>query len=356
MLCIAAFIILTIIVSLVPIIRIFNKKVADSIWKLFKKALYCVSRRATFRKCDSSFKDDIKNTILRKVVLKRPKMIKPLSIIIEITATLIIVISLWSVLIGVKSLLSLYVYGTCDISRPASCSLSGESCGIDSAPINFRQNPIKWTRNWFTQFGNIIVNIPTRMRTWDANKFIPENSLPYNEFRWRTTALKISDPGCIACQNSFRNKLEAGFFEEHNVALMLYPIKYPDGEFVFANSYLITSYIEAARLNRLENSERPIEWLMIERLFTGKDDNGREFQALFNVSFNEQEAREVLESWLKDFGYSESEIREIAELADSDKVREIIERNRDIVNNEIRTKQIPTTIYNGRRREGLFER
>ena len=355
MLCIAAFIILAIIVSLVPIIRIFNKKAADSIWKLFKKALYCVSRRATFRKCDSSFKDDVKNTILRKIVLKRPKMIKPLSIIIEITATLIIIVSLWSVLVGVKSLLSLYVYGTCNLSQPAACAITNEACGIDSAPIYFRQNPIKWAGNWFGRFGDIIVNIPTRMRRWDANEFIPKNSLPYNEFSWRSNALIITDPGCTACQNAFRNKLDAGFFDRYNVALLLYPIKNPDGEFAFANSYLITSHIEAARLNRLKDSKRPIEWLIIERLFTGKDADGREYRVLFNVSYNEETARKVLESWLKDFGYSASEIREISRLADSDKVREIIENNMYIVDNKVRTIQIPTTIFNGRRRIGVFD-
>jgi len=354
MVCIAAFVILAVIVLCIPVIRIFSKKTANSIWNLFKKATYCVTRRVTFRKCDSSFKSDIKNSILRKVVLKRPKWVKPLSVIIETLAAFIVVISIWSLLVAAKSGLSLFVYGTCDIATPSSCSLSGEACSIDSQPIDFWQNPIKWTGNWFAEFGDVIVNIPTRLRNWDANDYISQNAQPYNEFGWKSNALDILDPGCVVCQQSFRNQLSGGFFDKYNVALMLYPIKDPDGDYKFANSYLITSYIEAARLKRLENSERPIEWLIIEKLFTEKDTDGREFQVAFNISYDEATARKVLENWLKEFGYSESEISEIANLAKSDQVRKIIEKNVSVMDNEIRSKRIPTMIFDGRRHDGMW--
>ena len=358
MVCIAAFVILAVIVLCIPIIRIFSKKTADSILSLFKKSTYCVSRRATFRKCDSTFKDDVKNSILRKVVLKRPKWVKPLSVIIEITAAAIVVISIWSLLVAAKSGLTLFVYGTCDMATPSSCSLSGEACSIDSQPVDFWKNPIKWTGNWFVEFGEAIADIPTRLQNWNANDYIPENARPYSEFAWRSNALDIMDPGCVVCKKSFQNQLKAGFFDKYNVALMLYPIPDPDGGYKFAKSYLITSYIEAARLKPLENSERPIEWLIIERLFTENDENDikkRDYQTMFNVSYSEDKAREVLESWLAEFGYSRSEVDEIAEIAKSDTVKKIIEKNIDVMDNEIKGKRIPTMVYDGKRHDGLWE-
>ncbi|MDR0957046.1 MAG: hypothetical protein LBM09_00500 [Candidatus Nomurabacteria bacterium] len=356
MVCIAAFIILAIIVLCLPIIRIFNKKTANSIWSLFKKATYCVGRRTTFRKCDSSFKDDVKNSILKKVVLKHPTWVKPLSRTIEITAVVIVVVSIWSLLVAAKAGVSLFVYGTCDVAQPSSCSLSGESCSIDSQPVDFLQDPLKWTGNWFAEFGDAIVNIPTRLKNWNADDYIPENAEPYNKFSWKKNALDILDPGCSVCRESFKNQLESGFFDKYNVAVMLYPIKNPDGEYKFANSYLITSYIEAARLRRLDGSERPIEWQILQRLFTEKDADGRDFQVAFNISYNEKRAREILAGWLADFGYSETQITEIAKLADSDEVREIIEKNMTVMNNEIKSKQIPTMIFDGKRHDGLFEK
>ncbi|MCL1876725.1 hypothetical protein FWF74_01705 [Candidatus Saccharibacteria bacterium] len=356
MVCIAAFVILALVVLCIPIIRIFSKKTADSIWALFKKSTYCVSRRATFRKCDSTFKDDVKNSILRKVVLKHPKWIKPLSAVIETAAVLIVIISIWSLLVAAKSGLSLFVYGTCDVAQPSACSLSGEACSIDSAPVDFWQNPLKWTGNWFAEFGDIIANIPTRLRHWDADDYIPKNARPYHEFAWKTNALDIVDPGCVVCQKSFKNQLKSGFFDKYNVAVIPYPIKDPDGGYKFANSYLITTYIEAARLKQL--ADRPIEWLIIEKLFTENDESDpkkRDYQSMFNVSYDENKARVVLESWLEDFGYSKSEITEIAALAKSDQVKKIIDKTYDIMDNKIKGKRIPTIIYDGKRHDGLFE-
>ncbi|MCL2173979.1 hypothetical protein FWH58_01610 [Candidatus Saccharibacteria bacterium] len=376
MVCIAAFIILAILVLSLPIVRLFNKKVADSIWKLFKKAAHCVSRRATFRKCDSTFKDDVKNSILRKVVIKHPTWVKPLSIIIETTSVLIILITIWSLLVGVKSLVSLYVYGTCNPSQPTSCVLdSSESCGIDSQPISFFENPIKWTGNWFVEFGEAIAAIPTRMKHWEARDYLPDNPSYYNEYdENKPIALDVLDPGCIICRRSYIAQKDSGFFDEYNVALLIYPIRDR-----FANSDLVGRYIEAARLTPREQLERfmmmdsyrptekdseayknyyhrPIEWLILDRMFTENTDDGDNFQNAFNFTYDDKKAREVLNDWLTDFGYSDEELAEILKLVDSDQIKKIIDQNRDIVDHQIKTKKIPTIIYDGRRHDGLFEK
>jgi len=374
MVCIAAFIVLAICVLSLPIIRIFNKKAAGSIWKLFKKSTYCVSRRATFRKCDSTFKDDVKNSILRKVVIKHPTWVKPLSVIIEIASVLVIFITIWSLLVGIKSLVSLYVYDTCNPSQPSACVLStSESCSIDSQPISFFENPLKWTGNWFAEFGGAIAAIPTRMKTWDARDFLPENPSYFNEYdASKPVALDILDPGCIICRRSYIAQKESGFMDKYNMAMLVYPIR--GG---FANSHLVSRYIEAAQLKPRKQLEllmtmnsylptekekeaykyynRPIDWLIIDRMFTGQTTDGDNFQNAFNYTYDDSMARKVLNDWLKDFGYTDQEVAEVVKLVDSDKVKKIIDKNRDIVDNQIKTKKIPTMIYNGRRHDGLFK-
>ena len=80
MICIAAFIILLLIWLFTPAMKLFGfKKQAENINKMFKKSLHCFSRRATFRACDSNFADEIKHSILRKLIVKHKKWVKPVS-------------------------------------------------------------------------------------------------------------------------------------------------------------------------------------------------------------------------------------------------------------------------------------
>ena len=355
MICIAAFIVLLLIVLCVPIIRIFNKKQADKIWKLFKKSTYCVSRRVTLRKCDSSFKDDIKNSILKKVVLKHPKWVKPICVAIEVTAVIIILLTIWSVLVVIKSGVSLYVYGTCTPNQPSACVLnSTQACSIDSNRVGFWENPIRWTGEWFGDFGAAFAAIPTRMKTWDARDYLPDPPNYFNKFdESKPIALDVFDPGCVICKKSFQNQLSGGFLDRNNVAMLVYPIRSGD-EYKFPNSFLITSYIEAVRLKPMESAPRPVEWLIVQRLFTENAPNGDNWQNAFNVAYNEIQAQRILITWLKDFGYNAEQIVLIERLAKSDQVKQIIEKNRDVVENQIKTRKIPTMIYDGRRHDGLF--
>lgn len=358
MVCIAAFIILGICVLTVPIIRIFSKKTADGIVKLFKSATHCFTRRVTFRACDTSFKDDVKNGLLRKVVLKHPNWVKPLSVAIEVASLLIVLITIWSLLVGVKSLVSLYVYGTCNPSNPSSCSLdSTESCTIDAAPIEFTKDPLGWVGNWFGEFGNAIKAIPTRMKHWEATDYVSETTSYYggrNESK--PVAVDIFDPGCQVCARSFQTQLDRGFFDKYNVAMLPYPIKSatsPSG-YKYPNSYLVTSYIVATMLHPLDDTDNPVAWQIIERMFTGQTENGDDYQDAFNMSYGSEKTEEVLQSWLADFGYSDEEIDEIAKLTSSDEVKQIIDSNTTLVNDEVQTKKIPTMIYDGKRHDGEF--
>lgn len=358
MVCVAAFIILALCVLPLPIIRLFNKKLADSIWHLFQKATHCFSRRVTLRTCDTSFKDDVKNSLLRRVVLKHPKWVKPLSGLIEFLSVLIIVLTIWSLAVGAKALVSLYVYGTCNPSSPASCSLdSSESCSIDAAPIEFNKEPIKWLGNWFGEFGNAIKAIPTRMKHWEAKDYLPEVTSYYGgEQSNKPLAIDIFDPGCITCLKSFKEQKSAGFFDKYSVALLPYPIKDSTTEsgYKFRNSGLVASYLIATELKPLKEENNPVAWQIVERMYTGKTDKGDSNQNAFNLAYSSKKADEVLQGWLKDFGYGGDQIKEIAELAKSDKVKKIMNQNYDLVNNKIQTKKIPTMIFDGRRHDGGF--
>jgi len=357
MVCVAAFVILAVVALSLPVIRLLNRKLAASIWGLFRKSASCVGRRVTLRKCDSSFKEDAKNSILRKVVLKRPKWVKPLSIIIETTAVLIVAVSVWSLLVAAKSGLALYVYGTCNLSQPSVCALTAvDACGIDREPIYFKKTPLKWTGNWFAEFGEIIGNIPARVKKWNAVDYIPTNARPYNDFSLDINfALDIIDPCCPPCMRSFQNELEDGFFDNNDVYLMPYPIRNPDGSYKLANSYLLTAYIEAVRLCPLTHGARPAEWLIIEKLFTEKNDCEVDYQTAFNTYYSEATARETMQGWLAEFGYTEDAAAEIEELTKSTVVAEIIERNIGVMNNEIKARKLPARIHDGKRHYGVYK-
>jgi hypothetical protein len=62
MVCIAAFIILAIIGVFVAIISIFKPKIGKAYWKMFKKAWGCLWKKVRLQKCETGFKEDVKNT------------------------------------------------------------------------------------------------------------------------------------------------------------------------------------------------------------------------------------------------------------------------------------------------------
>ena len=157
MVCIAAFIVLCLVGVFVAFLSIFRRDIGQKYWAVFKKAWGCVGKKVRLQKCETNFKDDVKNSLLSKVVLKHPKWVRPLGVAIEVSAILIVLITIWSLIEAVKALLALWVFGTCNVSQPASCALGAEICGIDAEEP---KNPIEWTGRWFDEWGEIFANIP----------------------------------------------------------------------------------------------------------------------------------------------------------------------------------------------------
>ena len=166
MVCIAAFIILALIGVFVALISIFKPKVGKSYLKMLKKSWGCLGKKVRLQKCETGFKDDVKNTLLSRVIVKHPKWVKPLSVIIEVISIAIVVIAVWALLTAIKSLLAIWALGSCNVTKPSACSLGAEICSIDeSEPTNV----LEATGRWFTEWGEIFEAIPDKFHSYNAD-------------------------------------------------------------------------------------------------------------------------------------------------------------------------------------------
>lgn len=360
MICIAAFIILLLIWLCTPVMKLLGfKKQAKNINSMFKKSMHCFSRRVTLRACDSNFGDEIKHSILRKLIVKHKKWVKPVSIGIEVVSFAIVIVSIWSILTVVKSGLALYTFGTCNVQQPDACALSGsEACTIDGS------NGEPAVIRWFTEWGEIFDAMPSKWTTWNAEELVVEDSSYYGEFSGKNensnaVAVDIFDPGCIICRRSFIAQKESGFFEKYRTHLIPYVITSNEGD-KFENSKLLAQYFEAIRGVQPENGEKiSPEWFLAEKIFNGKDSTGVTWQEAFNgVSIKAYSAEKVevkIAEWLKGVGYSSEQIAQISKKAKSEEVSKKLEANKKLVEEQIKTKKIPTMIFDGKRHEGQFK-
>lgn len=346
MVCIAAFIILALIGVFVAVISIFKPKIGKAYFKALKKAWGCLWKKVRLQKCETGFKDDVKNTLLSKVIIKHPKWVKPLSIIIEVFSIVIVVIAVWAVLTAVKSLLALWALGTCNVTKPAACSLGAEVCSIDE---DEPKNPIEATGRWFTEWGEIFEAIPDKFKTYNTEDY-DFNYIAINDTSDELpVAVDIFDPGCSVCMISYRNQKESGFFNSHNVRLVPYAIQDADGNYKFKNSEIIVKYMFA-----VEQVRSGASLYIIDKIFTAKNSEGISYQNAFNEDYTRERAISKIESWLVETGFDEDGISEIRKIVEYPEITEKMKENREIVENELHVKGIPTMIYDGKKHTGLF--
>lgn len=363
MVCIAAFIILGLVGIFVAIISIFKKDFGRAYFKALKKSAGCVGKKVRLQKCDTNFKDDVKNTLLKKIILKHPKWIKPLSVAIEVLSVLFVIIFVWAVLTSIKSLLALWALGTCNVTKPSACSLGAEVCSLGGEDDD--ANLLEQTGRWFTEWGDIFAAIPDRLKNWDAKEYLLEpstfvdastldadKSAPSDDAPY---ALDLLDPGCSACMMSFRNQLESGFFETHKVALIIYPIKVDEENYKFKNSDLIARYFYAsALLDRDSETPKHFGLQLINKIFTGKTEEGQLVQS-YLASLEYNDAKQALKSYLKEFGATDDDLKSISQLEKSDQVKDILARVKTLAESQIKITGIPTLIYDGKKHLGLYE-
>lgn len=346
MVCIAAFIILSLISVFVGFLSLFNKQLGQKYWAVFKKAWHCVFKKVRLQKCDTNFKDDVKNTLLRLLVLKHPKLLKPASIFIETISVLIVFITVWSFIIAIKSLLALWVFGTCNVSEPSQCGLGAQSCTIDQSEPTDLAGKIG---RGFSEWGEIFSAIPDRLKTWQEKEYILTSSIPlikitnddnqdqtkrlFDFYRNRTVpesekiAINIVDPGCVVCMQSYRNQKQSGFFDRYFTVANLYAIPNTSGGYKFDNSKLIADYLNSAvflvqvyledyftdtnfDLNTLSKHSELEKLLrlptkLIDRLYSESKDN-RKFIDIFNYSYDAKQSLDELDAWSKEFGLSKN--------------------------------------------------
>lgn len=357
MVCIAAFIVLCFLSLGVAFLSIFKPAIGKKWWQVFKKAWYCVFKKVRLQKCDTNFKDDVKNTILKKFILKKPHLVKPISIAIEAVSVLIVFITIWSIVIAIKSLLALWIFGTCNISQPSQCGLGAEACTIDQAEP---KNIVEHIGRNFDEWGQIFSAIPDRLKTWRAEDYLPQNyqTLSVSKAsKSQPIALDIFDPGCSVCAQSYKNQKSNHFLDQNNTVVLPYAITLPDGSEKYKNSQLISRFIYATAIYEAKNPSaqpRRLVAKIIDRLFTEYDQNHINYQTVFSQDLSETEARELLKTWLKDFKLNQSEIESISKLSTSKSVENYIKHTEAVVA-KLQAKSIPILIYNGRKHQGLFK-
>ena len=348
MVCIAAFIILAIIGVFVAIISIFKPKVGKAYLKMFKKAWGCLWKKVRLQKCETGFKDDVKNTLLSRVIVKHPKWVKPLSVIIEILSVIIVIIAVWALLTAIKSLLALWALGSCNVTKPSACTLGAEVCSIDESKP---QTPIEGFGRWFTEWGEIFEAIPDKFKTYNAADYnLNYVSVNPGSGADKPLAIDIFDPGCSVCMVSYRNQKEAGFFDKYDVHMVPFAIQDSDNKYKFANSEIIVKYMLAA-----EQIRSGLAMEIMDRIFTAKNHDGIYYQNMFNDYYSREEAIAKLESWLKAANIDDDGIKQIREIVDYPETAKKMEDNRDIVENQLRVKGIPTLVYDGKRHTGLWK-
>lgn len=356
MVCIAAFIILLIVGIFVAFISIFKPKVGKKYLKTLKRSWGCFGKRITLQKCETGFGEDVKNGILSKVAAKKPKLVKPLSIGIEIASILIVVITAWSLIEGVKAGLALWSLGTCNVKHASACTLGAEVCSIDDNTEP--QNLFEYIGLWFSDWGEIFGAFPDKFRDWSTSNF-DFVGITKQPVEGDYDAIDIFDPGCEVCLTSFKTQLESGFFDNKKVLLVPFPIQDESGKFKFANSEIIVRYILASNKfgepRDAKDGADSVAFQIIKRIYTEKDDEKRNWQGVLNDIYSREQTEETLTKWLKEFGYHGDEREKIKELASSEEITNAIANNNNIVVNDIHAKGIPTTIYDGRKHTGKFE-
>ena len=348
MVCIAAFIILALIGVFVAIVSIFKPKVGKAYLKMFKKAWGCLWKKVRLQKCETGFKEDVKNTILSRVIVKHPKWVKPLSVIIEILSVIIVIVAVWALLTAIKSLLALWALGSCNVTKPSACSLGAEVCSIDeSEPTNV----LEATGRWFTEWGEIFEAIPDKFRTYNADDYsFNYVTILTDESADKPIAVDIFDPGCSVCMISYRNQKDAGFFDKYDVHLVPFAIQDADDSYKFKNSEIVVRYMLAA-----EQLQSGLAIIIIDHIFTEKNSDNISYQTMLNEYYTKEETISKLERWLRAAGINESGIAEIHKVADYPEITTKMSENRDIVENQLKVKGIPTMLFDGKKHTGLWK-
>ena len=329
--------------------------------KLLRKGWHCFSHRVTFRPCNTTFREEIKTSLLAPLALRAPKAVRPASIAIEVGAWVTVVSMVITAYIVVQGGLNLIAFGTCNRQNPEACVLGGQVCGVPDETPTFWESltsgdVVGAVRNEATAWGETFQALPNRFRNWDAENYLPE----YASFRGGYTeglplAIEVIDPGCVFCAELSRNIADADLTRTHNVAYISYPILFNGGQAQFPNSPLVSRWLAAIQIaeHGTERAQDPADWFILDRIFSEELAMATGGQFWLNELAQPDEVEEQLRTWLTEHGYTPEEVAAVEELVGSQRVLDLLDANRAIVENQIRTVTIPTFIGGGSMHRGV---
>lgn len=324
-----------------------------------RKAWHCVLRRVTFRPCDINFSEEMKGKLIGKMILVHPGLARFVNRWIDLFAWAFVALSVWSLAAVSLAGINLLVYDTCNPQHSEDCSLSGEACSISTDTPGFWESmvhghPLPWLSNETDTLKNTFSMLPARFKMWRPEDYISADNTWFHPFDpSKKIALEIVDPGCHACASLFGNIKAAGFENHYNLTYIAFPI--PDAKswshYKFANSYLIATWLEAMKQVTPAHPRRdvPPDWQLLERIYTGSDPRGLRWQESFNLRYGPDDAAAVLAQFCGDFGYSDPQIARIRALAASQEIAAVLNAQKTVVEERIRTVKIPTIFFGGRR-------
>lgn len=349
MVCIAAFIVLC-------VLGIFSARYRA----LAAEAWNCVARRVTFRACDTNFGERIKGKLLGKIVFSHPRLYRILGKWFDFLAFVFVILTIWSLLYVLVAGMNYVVYDTCNPQNSQSCSLGGEACSIGQASVGFigsvkTNQEWTWAKTEWKQIGTTISLLPSALKNWKATDFVNSDSTYYYKYdASKPTAVEAIDPGCVYCGKLFANIKTADFESKYNLTYVLYPIPNPQtaSGYKFTNSYLMATYVEAAKSVAPANpvSNEAPDWQLLEKIYTEPG-----AQSMLDYSFTASQASDWLKQSLKEIGYSDQQITQIDAAASSQTVKQAIADQRATVEQKIKTVKIPTIIFGGHRFERVID-
>ena len=233
------------------------------------------------------------------------------------------------------------------MTKPSACSLGAEVCSIDESEPS---NPIEATGRWFSEWGEIFEAIPDKFRTYNADDYDFNYITVEGEGEDKPVAVDIFDPGCSVCMQSYRNQKSSSFFDKYDVRLVPFAIQDADNNYKFANSEIIVRYLFA-----VEQLGAGMAVKLLDHIFTEKDEDGISYQNKFNDEYSHDEAVAQLEKWIVADGYDKGGLNELRKIVAYPEITEKMNENRDIVENQLRVKGIPTMIYDGGKHTGLYK-
>jgi poly-gamma-glutamate synthesis protein (capsule biosynthesis protein) len=108
-------------------------------------------------------------------------------------------------------------------------------------------------------------------------------------------------------------------------------------------------YLHALRALPRTTEGVSMDWILLDALFTRSDSAGNPYQESFNFTYANTELEEKLHALLRTLGLSDAQVQQVVLRAHSNDVTQTIAAEQQIVEQQLKTRRIPTLLFGGRR-------